>query len=241
MKNGKSTAVVRRPGNNRRAVVVSNTSSMLPTKGAGRVTAQTTTRHYLANSKAFVSETVLSTTQSIYGLGSQFTAGTLIFSAEQLSAAAKVFIQSFDKYQISNIEIFVTYTIKSLTGRVERNAPVNLWFYEDTDCDASSATSWLRVRDRRNLGMVTLNSLTPMKRLLSFKPTPSYDTSTVVSQSPANIVPKKGQWLDALNLSQQMAGFRFFGASPAQDSSAQSYEFKLDFSTRYTVSMQQPI
>lgn len=240
MKNGKSTAVVRRP-NNRRAVVLSNTSSMLPTKGAGRVTSQTTTRHYLARANAFVSESVLSTSQSLYGLGSQFTAGTLTFSAEQLSAAAKIFIQSFDKYQITNVEIFVTFTARSLTGKVERNVPVNLWFYEDTDCDSASATSWLRVRDRRNLGMVTLNSLTPMKRLLSFKPTPSYDTSSVISQSPSNIVPKKGQWLDALNLSQQMAGFRFFGACPAQDSSAQSYEFKLDFSARYTVSMQQPI
>lgn len=240
MKNGRANTVARNMPR-RRAAVTSNTSSMLPTQGAGKVQANVTSRTYLSNSRRYLSQNVLSTTQSLYGVGSTFTQGTLTFSAEQLSAAAQVYIQNYDKYKITGIEIFVTMGAESLNGSVDKNVPVNLWFYEDTDCDSGTQTSWTRVRDRRNLGMVSLNAFTPTKRLLSFQPTPSFDTQTTLSQSPANIVPRKGQWIDALNLAQQMAGFRFFAACPQQDSGTASYRWNLNFTARYTIMLTQPI
>lgn len=214
---------------------------MLPAKGAGRVSQQTSTRHYLTNAREFVSEQTLSSSQSVYPVGSQFVAGTLTFSASELSVAAQSFIQSFDKYKITNVEIFVNLASRTKSGSVDKNIPVDMWFYEDADCDSAVQTSWTRTRDRRNLGNVTLNSFTPKKRLLSFEPTPSFAVNTTNSLSPSNLVLKKGQWLDALALAQQMAGFRFFAACPQVDSSGQSYEFALYLTSRLTVALQQPI
>lgn len=226
---------------NRRQLVVATASSMLPAKGAGRVTSQTTTRHYLTNAREYASQQVLSTSQSVYPVGSQFVAGTQTFSVQELSANAQSFVQSYDKYKITNVEIFANLTQRSRTGGVDRNLPVDIWFYEDADADATTQTSWIRTRDRRNLGNVTLNALKPKARLLSFEPTPSFSADTVTSQSPSNLVVKKGVWLDAANIAQQMAGFRFFAACPQTDSSGQSYDFTLYITTRMTVATQQPI
>jgi hypothetical protein len=213
---------------------------MLPVKGAGRVTSQTTTRHYLSDAVEYNSVQVLSATQSVYPVGSQFVAGTQTFSALGLSPNAQSFIQSYDKYKITNVEIFCNLAQKT-RGAVDKNVPVDIWFYEDVDCDSATQTSWLRTRDRRNLGNVTLNSFRPKARLLSFEPTPSFATTSVTSQSPANIVAQKGKWLDALNLSQQMAGFRFFAACPQVDVQGQTYDFSLFITTRFTVACSQPI
>lgn len=237
-----------RGGNRSRAVirtvnrpVPNKSSSMLPSKGSGRVTTQSTSRHYLSNATRYQSQQVLSSSQSVYPVGSQFLAGTQTFSGEQLSASAQAFIQNYDKYKISNVEIFVNLAQRSRQGQVDRSVPVDVWFYEDADCDSSTQTSWLRTRDRRNLGNVTLTSINPKMRLMSFEPTPTYVANATVSQSPTNIVPAKGKWLDALNLSQQMAGFRFFAACPQVDTQGQTYEFDIYMTTRYTVVMQQPI
>lgn len=227
--------------NRRQLAVVNTTSSMLPAKGAGRVTSQTTTRHYLTNAREYTSQQVLSSSQSVYPIGSQFVAGTQTFSAAELSQSAQSFVQSFDKFKITNVEIFANLAQKSKTGGVDKNIPVDIWFYEDADTDSSTQSSWLRVRDRRNLGNVTLNALKPKARLLSFEPTPSFAVNSTTSQSPSNLVIKKGAWLDAANLSQQMAGFRFFAACPQVDALGQSYEFALYLTTRMTVATQQPI
>jgi len=232
--------MTRNRGRGSRALVPT-TSSMLPAKGAGRVTSQTATRHFLSDAREFNSEQVLSTSQSVFPVGSQFVAGSLTFSGEQLSSSARAFIQSYDKYKITGVEIFCNYVAKSRNGSVDRNVPVDIWFYEDADCDSSTQTSWLRTRDRRNLGNVTLNAFKPKSRLMAFEPTPTYNVSPVTSQSPSNVVPTKGKWLDALNLSQQMAGFRFFAACPQTDASGQSYDFSLYFTTRYSIALQQPI
>lgn len=218
------------------------TSSMLPAAGAGRVTKSTSTRHYLTDAVPYPSQQVLSASQSVYPVGSQFVAGTQTFSAELLSASAQSFIQSFDKYKITNVEIFANLAWKSKESNgIDKNIPVDLWFYEDADCDSSSQTSWIRTRDRRNLGNVTLNSLKPKARLISFEPTPSFNASSVTSQSPSNIVMNKGSWIDAVNLAQQMAGFRFFGACPQVDASGSTYDFTIFLTTRLTVATQQPI
>jgi hypothetical protein len=227
--------------NKKSSRAVALTSSMLPASGAGRVSSQTSTRHYLSDATEYTSEQVLSATQSLFPVGSQFVAGTQTFSANQLSSNAQGFIQSYDKYKITNVEIFANLASKSKSGSVDKNIPVDIWFYEDSDCDSVTATSWLRTRDRRNLGNVTLNAFKPKARLLSFEPTPSFNATSVQSQSPTNIVLNKGKWLDALNLSQQMAGFRFFAACPQVDASGQSYDFSIYLTTRYTVALQQPI
>jgi hypothetical protein len=227
--------------NNRNKNALALTSSMLPAKGAGRVTSQTTTRHFLSDAVEYNSQQVLSSSQSVYPIGSQFVAGTQVFSGLNLSSNAQNFIQNYDKYKITNVEIFANLAAKSKSGAVDKNIPVDIWFYEDADCDSTSQTSWLRTRDRRNLGNVTLNAFKPKARLLSFEPTPSFAANSATSQNPANIVVKKGQWIDALNLSQQMAGFRFFAACPQVDPQSQSYDFSLFITTRYTVATQQPI
>jgi len=216
--------------------------SLSTTKRAARVKNTMRVRKFMqARANRFTSEQVLSSTQSPFGLGSQFCAGTLTTSAEQLSTSAKSWIQTHDRYRIKEVEIFVTVTARSKDGAVDRNVPVTIYFYEDTDCESVTQTSWIRVSDRDNLGRVVVNSFTPSFRLITFTPTISFNPNTATSQSPANVILKKNTWLDALNLSQQMAGFRFFAASPQFDTSGQSYEFDVTFETRYTIDACQPI
>ena len=216
--------------------------SMAVAKAAAKVRNVTRKRRFLGNdARVVVSEQVLSGSQSPFPVGSQFCAGTLSFSAEQLSVSARAWIQSYDRYRIDQVEVFATVIWRSKNGSIDRTAPVTLYFYEDTDSDSSTQTSWIRTSDRDNLGRVVLYATNPTMRLISFKPTASFDTNSVVSQSPSNMIPSKDQWVDANSLAQQHAGFRWFAACAQTDGSGQSYEFDVVLESRLHISVQQPL
>lgn len=215
--------------------------SMAVAKKAAKVKNITRKRHFLQSlAEVEKSEQVLSASQSPFPVGSQFNAGTLLFAASKLTNNAKEWIQSFDKYRISEIEVFCTLQSKSKTGTADQSVPVEVFFYEDTDADPTTQTSWLRLADRTNVGRVVLNTLNPSARLVTFKPTITLAAS-VIEQNPANIVPKKDTWLDALSLQQLYSGVRFFSACPTTDAQGQSYDYTLNFQMRYTVECMQPI
>jgi hypothetical protein len=216
--------------------------SMAVTKRAARVKKHVRQRCFMeSDARRFESTQTLSGSQSPYPVGSQFIAGTMTTSIDQLSASAKNWVQSHDRYRIKNVEVFVTGTARSKSGAVDRNVPIVIYYYEDTDCNSASQTSWVRVSDRDNLGRCVLTSMTPSQKLISFTPTISFDPTSGVSQSPANAILAKNTWLDAVNSSQQMAGFRFFAGTPQVDSAGETFEFDVTFETRYTVEVCQPI
>jgi len=216
--------------------------SLAVKKGAGKIKNVTRVRHFFENiSRRVASEQVLSQTQSPYPVGSQFGAGTFIFSCNALSNNAKEWIQGHDQYRVNSVEVFATLSFREKIGSERRVAPVEVFFYEDTDADSTTQTSWLRTSDRDNLGRIVLTPMTPTLKVIEFRPTASFNVSSVVSQNPANLVPSKNQYLDALNLSQQLSGLRLFTACSYNDVSGQSYNYDVDFSVRYTVEARQPI
>jgi hypothetical protein len=216
--------------------------SMSVTKKAARVKKHIRQRCFMeADASRLESQQTLSGTQSPYPVGSQFVAGSFTYSAEQLSSSARTWIQSYDRFRIKNVEIFVTGTARSKNGSVDKTVPIVVYYYEDTDCNSATQTSWIRVSDRDNLGKCVLTAMAPSQKLISFTPTVSFDPNTTTSQSPANVIPPKNTWLDAVNLSQQMAGFRFFAASPQVDATGETFKFDVTFETRYTVEVCQPI
>lgn len=186
------------------------------------------------------SDQVLSASQSPFPVGSQITGTTLLFAANELSTNALEWIQKHDKYRISEAEVFVTLTTRSRGTNIDRTAPVEVYFYEDTDADPATATSWIRTSDRDNLGRVVLNAFHPSQRLITFKPTVTL-AAGAVAQNPANIVPGKNVWLDALSVNQFYSGLRVFSACPQTDSQGQSYEYTLSFSARLTIEAMQPL
>jgi len=211
-------------------------------KKGGRVKNISRVRHFMEQRARIVaSQQVLSQTQSPYPVGSQFNATTLVFSASFLTNSAQSWIQTCDQYRIREVEVFATLTVASRNGGVDRSIPVEVYFYEDTDATIANTTSWIRVSDRDNLGRVVLNSFCPTKKLISFKPTPTFDATNADPLSPSNLIPSKNAFLDALSLAQQYAGFRSFTCCPQTDATGQSYEYSVSYSCRYTVEARQPI
>jgi len=161
-------------------------------RNSGRVRNITRKRHFFEkDARVIPSEQVLSGTQSPYPVGTQFSAGTFIYSGLYLHQNATSWIQNYDRYRVTEVEVFCTLTSKSETGSIDGNVPVEVFFYEDTDADATTQTSWLRVSDRDNLGRIVLNSLMPSQKVISFRPTASFKADSVTSQSPANVIPRK--------------------------------------------------
>lgn len=215
--------------------------SMAVAKSAAKVKNIMRTRHFMKSvADIESSEQVLSASQSPFPVGSQYTASTFLYNVAGLSTNAIEWVQKHDKYRISQVEVFVTLNARSRNGSVDRSVPVEVFFYEDTDADPATATSWIRVQDRDNLGRVVLNALTPSQRILTFKPTLTF-AAGAVDQNPANVVPKKDTWLDALAIQQLYSGLRVFSCCPQTDSSGQSYEYALTFQTRITIEAMQPL
>lgn len=233
--------MTRNRNRNNNSLVGLQNGSMAVAKQAAKVKNVTRKRWFMSEVASLLgSAQVLSQSQSPYAVGSQYATGTFTYSISQLGLNARDWVASFDRYRILAIEVFATLVIRSRNNAVDRNAPVQLYFYEDTDCDSSVQTSWIRVRDRENLGKVVLTALHPSQRLITFTPTGTFSAGNS-SQDPANKLPQKSDWFDALALSQQFAGLRVFAACPQYDTSGQSYEFDVVFDTRYHVEVTQPL
>ena len=228
--------------NNKNTTLMGTVNGTMASQGRPeRVRSVTTKRHFLSEvARTYDSEQVLSTSQSPYQLGSAFANGTVLFAASDLGPNAESWIKSYDKYRITDVEVFATLTTR-LRGSVERNIPVEVYFYEDTDADTATSSSWIRCRDRRNLGKVVLNALTPSQRIAKFKPTPSFNANEATVQSPSNTIPSKNIWMDALAINQKYSGLRFFAACPTADAQGQTYDFTISLMTKYTIEATQPL
>jgi len=214
---------------------------MATSRAPARVKNVRRSRHFLAE-KAIVSESsqVLSSSQSPYPVGSQYSAETLLFAARDLSANAREWIQKHDKYTVDQLELFCTLTSSTRGTAIDKNLPIEVYFYEDTDADPATQTSWIRTQDRDNIGKVVLNAFNPTARLIKFKPTITLEADASL-QSPANIIPPKGTFVDALSLNQKFSGVRVFACCPAADAQGQSYDFKLNFTWRAKILAKQPL
>jgi hypothetical protein len=211
-------------------------------KENARIRNVSTTRRFLErNYRRYFSEQVLSESQAPTPVGSQYIQGTMLFSIGRLSQAAREWVQKYDKYRIREVEINVYSNAKleSVNTPME-SVPITLYAYEDQDADPDTQTSWVRVSDRQNLACMTLNSAYPRHHVVRFNPTPSMAANTVL-QNPANIIPGKNAWLDALAIDQEHAGIRFFAICPTTDNTGKSYRYELNFEVRYTVEVQQPL
>ena len=226
--------------NNTSAVGLVN-GSMAVARSSAKVKDSVRTRHLMTSVSVLESsQQVLSQSQSPYPVGSTFADATLLFSASQLSQNAQDWIQKFDKYRIKQVEVFVTAVAKTRGTNVTGNAPIEVYFYEDTDADPATLTSWIRTSDRDNLGRVVLNSFTPSMRLITFKPTLTFAAGTG-AQDPSNVIMPKDSWLDALALPQLYSGLRVFACCARTDTSGQTYEWQLTFNSRFTIEAKQPL
>jgi len=213
--------------------------SMAVARKAAKVKDTIRKRHFLTSKAVYTdSEQVLSTTQSPYPTGTQFTAETLLFEANDLSTNAQEWIQKHDCYRISGVEVFVTMT--HLSREDDQSVPVEVYFYEDTDADAGTQTSWIRVQDRDNVGRVVLSPAQPSARLISFKPTASFAAGSS-SQATANMIPGKNTWFDALSINQIYSGLRLFSCTPTRNTSGSTFQYTLAIQRRYTIEARQPI
>ena len=211
-------------------------------RGAGKVKNITRSRHFFQEDAVLLnSEQVLSGTQSPYPVGSQFAQTTVVFAAAKLTDNARTWIQQHDRYRVREVEVLATLTSNTRGNNVDKTLPVEVYFYEDTDADSSIQTSWIRVADRDNLGRVVLNAFMPSQKLISFKPTASFAVNSTASQAPSNMIPSKDQWIDALNLNQQLSSLRIFSCCAQTDAQSQSYEYDLNLQVRYHVEVQQPL
>jgi hypothetical protein len=227
----------RKQNNNNIVGLVNGT--MAVAKKAAKVRNLIRKRHFLTSKSVYAdSEQVLSTTQSPYPTGTQFLAGTLLFEANDLSANAISWIQSHDRYRISQVEVFAT--ISHLSREDDQSVPVELYFYEDTDADVGTQTSWLRVQDRDNVGRVVLTQAQPSMRLITFKPTISFAAGSA-AQATANAIPDKNAWLDALSINQIYSGLRYFSCTPTRNTSGSTFQYTLALTRRYTIEACQPI
>jgi len=235
--------MVKQKSNNNNMVVGLVNGSMAVAKQSAKVKLITRSRHFMAKAAELTSsQMALSSTQAPFPVGCQFSAGTLLFSLSELTDSAISWVQSHDVYRLASIEVFVTLASRTKSGVVDKTIPVELYFYEDTDADPATQTSWIRTSDRDNLGRVVLNATHPSQRLITFKPTVSFAAGQI-DQNPGNVVPGKNTWLDALTTTQLYSGLRFFSACPQIDSviSSATYEYSLAFNYRVKVEAKQPI
>jgi len=235
--------MVKQKSNNNNMVVGLVNGSMAVAKQAAKVKLVTRSRHFMAKRAELTSSQMAQTsTQTPFPAGCQFAAGTLLFSLSELSDVAIAWVQSHDVYRFASIEVFVTLVSRSKSGYVDKTLPVELYFYEDTDAEPSTQTSWIRTGDRENLGRVVLNATHPSQRLITFKPTITFAAGQI-DQNPSNVVPGKNTWLDALTTAQLYSGLRFFSACPQVDSviSSATYDYSLAFNYRVKVEAKQPL
>ena len=198
-------------------------------------------RHFLTdNAVVMESEQTLSTSQSLYPIGSQIAYSTLLFRAKDLSPTAIAWIESHDQFRIDEVEVFATLTSRTRGNAVTSNIPVEVYCYEATDADPATVTSWIRTQNRTNLSKNVLTALNPSVRLARFKPTITL-AANASSQNAQNIIPRKGTMIDALATDQWFSGLRIFSACPQTDSSGQSYDYQISLSRRYKIVAKQPI
>lgn len=189
------------------------------------------------------SEQTLSATQSFAPVGSQFTANTLLFQMKEFGQNAVGWVQTHDLYKIEKIEVFATLEQSSTSDGYDnfQTGPVIHYCYEDIDADPATQTSWIRLQDRSNLCRVVLRANNPSVKIAELNPTPTFAASSGETQSPANMIPTKGAWLDAVAIEQFYAGLRCFSACPKVDSSGQTYRYSITYEVRAHVAAKQPI
>lgn len=189
-----------------------------------------------------VSTQTLSASQSPFPVGSQYTVSTLLFDITSLGTNAVSWVQLHDVYRIESVEIFATAVIEGTSADTPlSNAPIIHYCYEDVDADPTTTTSWIRTQDRDNLCRVVLRANNPSVKIAELRPTATFAAASGSTQDPANMVPQKDRWIDALAVDQLYAGLRCYSACPKVDSQGQSYKYSISYETRLKVAAKQPL
>lgn len=178
------------------------------------------------------SEQVLSSGSSPYEVGSQITNHADDTSLADIGSEAVAWAQRFDSYTISEVEY---YLILSMTDQDnQRTLPVTVWAFEDRDSPREVGANWSQTKDRQNLTRVVLRSNLPTVTLANIKPVPLFD-GAVTDNSPSNVVPSNGKWIDSLATRQRFNGIRVFSACCAKDTSGQTYKYTLYLEKRVKI------
>jgi len=238
-KNKKSTKVAR-PSN---ALAVFG-GSMSVARNPARERNVTRRRQFLVsifNTKS--SANVLSTSQSPFPVGSQYLSNHLTFNANDLSSEATAWIRQHDRYKIETCELFVTSTSKNRDNNVGALTTMPIHHYSFCDLDSSTSqtggvTEWNQVQTRNNLSRTVLRSNNPSILVAKFSPKPIFDPST--SNSPSNVVPTRGLWIDSLTLDQEHSGVRTYSATPTELDISFGF-YSLSYELRVTVACQAPL
>jgi len=147
--------------------------------------------------------------------------------------AAVVWAQRFDSYTIEEIEYQLTLVSSDTSGN-QRILPVTVWSFEDRDSPREVGANWAQTRDRQNLSRVVLRANNPSLTIAKIRPVPLFD-GAVTDNSPSNIVPSSGKWVDSLAIKQRFNGLRVFSACPTKDSSGQTYKYTLYLEKRVKI------
>jgi len=189
------------------------------------------------------SSNVLSSTESPFTVGSQYQSNHVTIKATQFSTEAQNWIRQHDRYRIKSCELFVTSYVKNRDGQVGALGTFPIHHYSFCDSDTSLAqtggtTPWINVTTRNNIARTVLRSNNPSILVAKWNPRLLYDPTT--GNSPSNVVPRAGMWIDAITLDQEHSGVRLYSAAPFELDTQFGF-YGLSYEIRAVVEVQAPL
>jgi len=208
--------------------------SMVVTQNPAKTKKVTQSKWFLAEKADIAnSEQALSNSSTPYEVGSQVTNHADDTTLADVGQAAVEWAQRFDCYTIDHVEYQIGLVSTDESGN-QRTLPVTVWSFEDRDSPREVGANWSQTRSRQNLSRVVLRSNNPSLTIAKIKPVPLFDGG-VTDNSPANIVPNSGKWIDSLSIKQRFNGIRVFSACPTKDLSGQTYRYTLYLEKRVKI------
>lgn len=189
------------------------------------------------------SDNVLSQSQSPFTVGSQYQSNHITIKATDFTPEAQEWIRQHDRYRIKSCELFVTSYVKNRDSQVGAlgTFPIHHYSYCDSDSSISQTggvTPWINVTTRNNIARTVLRGNNPSIMVAKWNPRLLFDPTQ--GNSPTNVVPRAGIWIDALSLDQEHSGVRTYSASPFELDLNFGY-YALSYEIRAVVEVQAPL
>jgi len=140
--------------------------------------------------------------QSYLPLGNQYALRGINYKIDEFNISEMVAV--FDQYRIDRIDI---YASKNDNSR-------NVTLYTSFDPDDSAGVTWEQMSRRRNARTTSLKINEPRKLVATFKPVVNFkNTGPTGPDSPQNVVPMPGTWIDSSSTNQSFNGVKFFATA----------------------------
>lgn len=181
-------------------------------------TSQITTRAVWAlRSDIRLSEEVQTVDQSYMATGTYFYAGGINYRIKE--CALDDILTAYDSYRIDLVEVYAQVN----------DASDHVTLFSAFDPDDSNTTNWREMSRRQNVTVTILKKTNKRKLIAKYKPRINFNnTGTGGQDSPQNVVPASGTWVDCASNFQSHNGTKIFASSQAR--------FSIDFHMRFRIS-----